>query len=871
MRRRSGRAGAWGVLLTLALLVGARAQPPQLNPNQTEFPDSSLADLSAPPYDPALGFLSTNEAGHFVWEDGTRARFWGVNVAAESVFQPVERIEEAIQAIKRAGFNLLRIHHVDGTDRGIIASDGDNLVWDQDKLRQLDYWVDRAGQLGLSVYLDLLDYRDFPGAAELGRAAKPYAVFDQHLIDLQKQYAKAFLRDHRNQFNGRAYADDPTVVLLELYDENGLFIRRTDWPGLVQPYRGQLAARWNAWLLERYGSSAALSAAWARSGVAQPLPAGQRLESGSVALPNLAKPRDERPMTAAARLEQARQADLVRFAADVHRAYFAQMRDYLRDELGVRVPLSAVGDFGHVADLAATADELDFIGTNFYWDHPTFRAGRDWQLPFLFRHADPLSETSIYTFAQVLATARMQGKPLVVREWNYCAPNPHRAGGMVEATAYSALQDVDAMILFTYGLRPRPNAVGWFDSQADPVRWGLAGVLGAAWLRGAIQPALNRIDLGFGELDVALARDHATEVRNLAWVARLGNRVFDEQLAADAELTIASGRSGAAKYSGGPLLLVRRDPAGHAGGEPAGGEGFLGYPVGARWGGAASFAFDGQVLAAAGNERWAAGWRFPLAALTAAGAEPIGRAGADALGFWDPKRRVAGFGDLSPAQTTRVALDLLGRVHGAPVSRADQVTSRYVADTGQIVRDSRAGRVTVDTATFAAIGGALPRGGAPLGGLELEQSNPRGAVVALSLDGRALADSERFVVRSVSQAVNSHMDISPPGPLNNPRNMTIVGAEGSRPVLTGGRTQAGAWRLRRGGQVLVTVDQVDGSLELLREPDGWLVWTDTLGVSVDVPGAEAAWAVAADGTERPLTRGASGWVYPAGAVLMRAR
>ncbi|NUQ01660.1 MAG: hypothetical protein HUU35_17590, partial [Armatimonadetes bacterium] len=269
-------------LLLGLLAAGALTAAPLLDPNLTEFPSSSLVDFGARLDSPG-GFLTVDERGRFVWPDGRRARFWGINVAAESVFQPPERIDTCIARIREAGFNLVRLHHIDDRERGILAGDGPGVEFDPARLRLLDYWVDRLGAAGISIYLDLLDYRWFD-TGRLGRAAKPYAVFDPELIARQQEYARALLREHRNAFNGRAYADDPAIVLLELFDENGLFIRRADWPNLLEPYRSDLTARWNRYLLQRYGSSEGLAAAWARSGVAQPLPAGQLCEEGTVPL-----------------------------------------------------------------------------------------------------------------------------------------------------------------------------------------------------------------------------------------------------------------------------------------------------------------------------------------------------------------------------------------------------------------------------------------------------------------------------------------------------------------------------------------------------------------------------------------------------------
>ncbi|MCS6861385.1 MAG: hypothetical protein NZT92_13805, partial [Abditibacteriales bacterium] len=73
-------------LVTLACaLPGAAAAPslPLLDPNVTPFPQSSLVDFSFLLDAPAgkHGFLTTRPDGHFYFADGTRARFFGINIA----------------------------------------------------------------------------------------------------------------------------------------------------------------------------------------------------------------------------------------------------------------------------------------------------------------------------------------------------------------------------------------------------------------------------------------------------------------------------------------------------------------------------------------------------------------------------------------------------------------------------------------------------------------------------------------------------------------------------------------------------------------------------------------------------------------------
>lgn len=365
----------------------------------------------------------------------------------------------------------------------------------------LDYWIAQLKARGIYVYLDLLDFRTFrqaegvPQGEELGRGAKPYALFDARIIELQEQYARSLLFEHRNPYTGLTYAEDPAVCMVELCDENGLFheMKRLDRMG--GEYRGQLVERWNAWLAARYVTREALAKAWTQKGVCC-LSGHEDPARGTVGLPGASAGCDE----AAPRL-----ADRSVFFAAVHRGYFRQMLGLLRSN-GLQCPVSAVTDPRTLADLWAGAQELDFIATNHYFDHPYFKPESDWQLPAFFSGDNPCRASTQDAFAPRVAAAKVVGKPLVIREWGVCWPNEMRGPGMLQATAYACLQDVDAMILFTLDTRPGAWKLGYFDVRRDPTRWGLASVCGRLFLERQVRPGRQTVDVPFAAHEVFSAQ-----------------------------------------------------------------------------------------------------------------------------------------------------------------------------------------------------------------------------------------------------------------------------------------------------------------------------------------------------------------------------
>jgi len=151
--------------------------------------------------------------------------------------------------------------------------------------------------------------------------------------------------------------------------------------------------------------------------------------------------------------------------------------------------------------LWAVAEELDFVGCNWYYDHPVFSAGREWHLPSFFTNTNPIADEQGQDFTSCALRAAVAGRPLVLREWGACWPSKFRGAGLLEATAYAALQDIDAMILFTYNTQPDVRRMEYFDVSSDPVRWGTAAIAGHLFRTRALEVARSATAVGRSEDD----------------------------------------------------------------------------------------------------------------------------------------------------------------------------------------------------------------------------------------------------------------------------------------------------------------------------------------------------------------------------------
>lgn len=890
MRQAGGRVSPWYgrafctlLLLVLLLPMQAAEELPDLDPNAPAFPASSIADFSHLLDAPAgkHGFLMCGRNGHFYFQDGTRARFWGINVAKDSVFEQHEVIDQAVEAIARAGFNLVRFHHIDDAT-GLLPPEraGAPERIDPDKLDRLDYWISRLKEKGIYVYLDLLDFRTFTEAEgikdgkRLGRGAKPYAVFVEPLLILQQRYAKALLRDHINPYTGLSYAEDPAVCMIELCDENGLLAKRKLWDRLLPAYRDMLVARWNGWLRAKYGSTEALARAWSSAG--SKLEPEEDIERGTVRLGgNL--PRESgafpRPLVGPEEpLGRARFNDATAFAASVDRQYLKRMAKFLRG-LKVKVPVTAVLAQRHMADVRAVAEELDFVATNFYWDHVFFRAGSEWTLPGFYYNANPIAETGPEALMPTAYLARVRGRPFVIREWNYCWPNKYRAAGMLEMVAYASLQDADAAILFTLDTRPSSDKLGFFDVRRDPTRWGLAALCAKVFMSGDIRPAPHDVAIAYSTVDTIVGeQDFASTVYDIGWCFRISSEFFDRECTPSADLTVASGRSAAGAYRGRNLLLYADDRAGDELGRPAERSlaGNCGYDVAEAQAGVKRFRFAGKAYDAGQTVTLEALPPFSVTDVRKRGYEPIG-ADEDsdaAYGFFDPGRNVSVFQTLHAEEVVRVALDMMAATFDAGPGHTAVGRRRYVAETGEIIRDTRQGVLLIDAPRVKGVAGELSQY-EPYGDLRVETTTRIGAILLTSLDNRALSPAGDFALKVVTIATNDKEDKRFHAQDGRRRIFALYGM-GRPPVLTHGFASDAPTRVFLGGELLLEVYLRNGAAELVRRGGRSLLYCDTPGVRWRIGGFDSPCRVVNLSTGQVLGGQASG-AWPDGCRLLEVR
>jgi hypothetical protein len=349
------------------------------------------------------GFVTTRPDGHLYFSDGTRARFWGVDIMAENCYPTHPLAERMAARLARAGCNIVRLHHLDASwsDPNIFdPAAPDTRHLSASSLDRLDYFMAQLRRRGIYIYLDLLVNRHLKRGDRIREwnriddGLKLVAHFDPPIIALEKEYARLLLT-RVNRYTGRRLVDEPQIAAMEVINEDSLFYEQ--WYYLVPPvYLKELTA-----LCQKYEPTADPSK----------------------------HPFDAPTLRALYRIES---------------DYYNQMRGYLR-QLGVRCPTTGSNHWEDIGPALLCDAHTDYIDRHCYWDHP--KGGFGWQQQF-----DNLPQLMHWDDGLVAyqAPLRVAGKPFLMTEWCFCWINDYTAEGPMIGAAYASLQDWDAMIWFDF-------------------------------------------------------------------------------------------------------------------------------------------------------------------------------------------------------------------------------------------------------------------------------------------------------------------------------------------------------------------------------------------------------------------------------------
>ncbi|MFA5106691.1 MAG: hypothetical protein WC506_07095, partial [Candidatus Micrarchaeia archaeon] len=206
----------------------------------------------------------------FSGSPGTSTRLYGFNGLFAALLQgglegksPEEtdrNIENYAQLVRRQGYNFIRPL---ASDVFLMEGSNSDTVFNPAKQRVFDKLLFELKRNGVYSYITVAAYR--VGLSNRDRAwvernkikAKMY-LGDPETRSNWKAIAKQLL-EHVNPYTKMALKDDPSVVCVEIYNEQEIGIYLPHIEKLDAATRSAMEAKWRAWLKSKYGGGKRLS------------------------------------------------------------------------------------------------------------------------------------------------------------------------------------------------------------------------------------------------------------------------------------------------------------------------------------------------------------------------------------------------------------------------------------------------------------------------------------------------------------------------------------------------------------------------------------------------------------------------------------
>ena len=502
--------------------------------------------------------------GHFEFENrpGEPVRFWGANISSGANFPDVEKADAIAAHLAALGYNAVRIHHHDGglvaqnpdafgphlktqstdlkPEGQLNAAEGGDLIakggLDPDALRRHDALVAACAKHGLYIITDIYVSRPVSWrACGIDRDGTMGKGQFKHLVPVHDgafanwcAFASAWL-GHTNAFTGVRFADDPALLAVALINEGNLDNGAGPEPFVSLP---NWKEKWAAWLAER-----------------ATLPSDERRETrderndGSALVTRHSSLFTAGEVAAFASIPEGNHwtrtrhvAAFSRFLADVEADFEARAVSFLREEIGLKAPISNMSAWMQPPEYQSilAGQTQDYVEGHSYCDHPTFPE-KQWGLPCRVGAENPVRQRthSMGSGAMGGTLKRIFGKPFCVTEFNYVAPNPHRGAGGLLFGAEAAAQDWSGAWRFDWassksGIEaPNTGYCGLFAISGDPLRQASERIAQMLFVRGDLAPCADAYAVHLPPSKITGTFDGESHQLNtpwpeIAWRARLG-------------------------------------------------------------------------------------------------------------------------------------------------------------------------------------------------------------------------------------------------------------------------------------------------------------------------------------------------------------
>lgn len=465
--------------------------------------------------------------------------FWGTTLCTEAPFLADNWPERVAERLAAAGFNAVRMHHHDGIRGRLNQQIGnDTTQLHPERADQFDRLVAELKKRGIYITTDIFCTRrlakgeipEFPDKQFTSDGFKGLVLISDSALENWKRYARNWLT-HVNPYTGLALKDDPVLISLSLVNE------------------GSITRSWNR----------------------DPVVA-------DLYLAKFAQWRKQRPDRDVAGKSEERV--FAEFLMETYNRRYTQMSQFLKKELGVKVPLTDQ-NYSWQNILTVMRDRYDYVDMHAYHAHPRFPGG-DWELPARFSTESDIQQAA--ETPRYLMRASLYGKPMMPTEYDFAAPNPYRAEGPLLVSSYMMAQGWSGVFQYAYAHRRSRMfedmvPMNYFDSAADLLKLLALRIGSSIALDGGMKPATLRFAVpipaqgaNWGWRPTWPGNDAPAEVWKNYWnnhysrqvdrlglIGRFGNTVYSDKLNGKFDAVIDIGGNLPADVDGMPVLRKSAD------------------------------------------------------------------------------------------------------------------------------------------------------------------------------------------------------------------------------------------------------------------------------------------------------------------------
>ena len=372
-------------------------------------------------------------------------KFWGTNLSDKDLFLSHTDAEKIADRIAQMGFNIVRIHKFDTAylENVIrINPETNKPELDPEQMDKFCYLLAELKERGIywdiNLYFDRQIYDGDDVEYHDTTAMFPAGYWNQSLIDVQNRFAEEVL-DYTNPYTGLRIADDPALALVDMVNERTIYVDELEKMG---GYYDELNDKFTEWLKNRYQDREALKNAWEYTpnwwhGTGLQDDEDPWTDGKPVKVMDVNK---EGTVLCRGRATPERCADTNKFLCEVESNYYTQRKEYLKNSIGVKCPITGGTVFSsNQIETNYALTKTDFISNHAYWGSCSgyvTESGRT------FNGLSQLEDSSLGIIGYT-SKMRIYGMPYTLDEWNHGNPNARTAEGPFLASAYSRLNNLN--------------------------------------------------------------------------------------------------------------------------------------------------------------------------------------------------------------------------------------------------------------------------------------------------------------------------------------------------------------------------------------------------------------------------------------------